>query len=166
MCVYGGGTCVKNNPHMQPHSWQDYIGGIIVFCATAASLLGSTMGLGPRLSPDMVGLAINYTLLVPVYLNWVVRFVADTEMGLCAVERVHHYASLPAEEEDDHYNEDEDEEEDDDDSKKHKKSPAFSDDIGKDTSRRKERKKENFCLITLYLKIYFRYFSIFFAICI
>ncbi|XP_050714538.1 ATP-binding cassette sub-family C member 8-like isoform X2 [Eriocheir sinensis] len=106
----------------------DYIGGIIVFCATAASLLGSTTGLGPRLTPDMVGLAINYTLLVPVYLNWVVRFLADTEMGLCSVERVHRYASLPAEEEDDHHDEDEEEEEDDD-NKKHKRSPAFSDDI-------------------------------------
>ncbi|XP_063873338.1 ATP-binding cassette sub-family C member 9-like isoform X2 [Scylla paramamosain] len=107
----------------------DYIGGIIVFCATAASLLGSATGLTPRLTPDMVGLAINYTLLVPVYLNWVVRFLADTEMGLCAVERVHHYASLPAEEDDDHHDEGEDDEDEDDDQRKSKSHPGFADDV-------------------------------------
>nr|XP_045592637.1 ATP-binding cassette sub-family C member Sur-like [Procambarus clarkii] len=76
----------------------DYIGGIIVFFATSASLLWSTV-VARSLSPAMVGLAINYTLLVPVYLNWVVRFMADTEMCLNAVERVQQYASLPTEEE-------------------------------------------------------------------
>ncbi|KAK7077013.1 hypothetical protein SK128_015541 [Halocaridina rubra] len=75
----------------------DYIGSIIVFLATLASLLWST-ALGQQLTPAMVGLAISYTLLVPVYLNWVVRFVADTEMCLNAVERVHHYSTLPTEE--------------------------------------------------------------------
>lgn len=52
-----------------------------------------------RLTPSMVGLAINYTLLVPVYLNWVVRFLADTEMCMGAVERVQQYAAMPTEEE-------------------------------------------------------------------
>ncbi|XP_042213487.1 ATP-binding cassette sub-family C member 9-like isoform X2 [Homarus americanus] len=75
----------------------DYIGGLIVFFATSASLLYSTVA-SHKLGPAMVGLAINYTLLVPVYLNWVVRFLADTEMCLNAVERVQHYASLPREE--------------------------------------------------------------------
>ncbi|XP_042877609.1 ATP-binding cassette sub-family C member 9-like isoform X1 [Penaeus japonicus] len=73
----------------------DYIGGVIVFCATVTTLLWSTVF--QDLSPAKVGLAINYTLLVPVYLNWVVRFLADTEMCLNAVERVQQYATLPAE---------------------------------------------------------------------
>ncbi|XP_071518290.1 LOW QUALITY PROTEIN: ATP-binding cassette sub-family C member 9 [Panulirus ornatus] len=77
----------------------DYIGSIIVFCATSGLLLWSTVLATPQtaLSPAMVGLAINYTLFVPVYLNWVVRFLAETEMCLNAVERVQHYASLPSE---------------------------------------------------------------------
>nr|XP_053630896.1 ATP-binding cassette sub-family C member Sur-like [Cherax quadricarinatus] len=75
----------------------DYIGGFIVFFATLASLLWSTV-VNNSLSPAMVGLAVNYTLLVPVYLNWVVRFLADTEMCLNAVERVQQYGSLPREE--------------------------------------------------------------------
>ncbi|XP_066953710.1 ATP-binding cassette sub-family C member 9-like [Macrobrachium rosenbergii] len=74
----------------------DYIGGIIVFLATLASLLWSTVF--GDLSPAKVGLAISYTLLVPVYLNWVVRFLADTEMCLNAVERVHQYTTLGTEE--------------------------------------------------------------------
>ncbi|XP_063611389.1 ATP-binding cassette sub-family C member 9-like [Penaeus indicus] len=74
----------------------DYIGGVIVFCATVATLLWSTV-FQSGLKPAMVGLAINYTLLVPVYLNWMVRFLADTEMCLNAVERVQQYATLPAE---------------------------------------------------------------------
>ncbi|CAL4064790.1 unnamed protein product, partial [Meganyctiphanes norvegica] len=77
----------------------DYIGGFIVFFATLASLLGATLiGGDSPLTPAVVGLAVNYTLLIPVYLNWVVRFLADTEMCLNAVERVHQYSSLPIEE--------------------------------------------------------------------
>lgn len=48
-------------------------------------------------SPALVGLAINYTLLVPIYLNWVVKFLADMEMYMGSVERVTQYASAPSE---------------------------------------------------------------------
>ncbi|KAK4297667.1 hypothetical protein Pmani_029930 [Petrolisthes manimaculis] len=84
----------------------DYIGGFIVFFATTATLFWSTvmdevnqLQGERRLTPSMVGLAINYTLLVPVYLNWVVRFLADTEMCMGAVERVQQYSAMPTEEE-------------------------------------------------------------------
>jgi hypothetical protein len=49
------------------------------------------------ISSAMVGLAINYTLLVPVYLNWVVKFFADLEMYLSAVERTDEFATIPIE---------------------------------------------------------------------
>lgn len=49
-------------------------------------------------TPALVGLAVNYTLLVPIYLNWVVKFLADMEMYMTAVERLDQYASLPSEE--------------------------------------------------------------------
>lgn len=39
-------------------------------------------------SPSLVALAINYTLLVPIYLNWVVKLLADLEMYIGAVERI------------------------------------------------------------------------------
>lgn len=45
----------------------------------------------------MVGLAINYTLLVPVYLNWVVKFFADLETYMSAVERIEEFATIPIE---------------------------------------------------------------------
>lgn len=45
-----------------------------------------------RPSPSLVGLAINYTLLVPIYLNWVVKLLADMEMYAGSVERIAHYA--------------------------------------------------------------------------
>ena len=48
------------------------------------------------MSPGLVGLAINYTLLTPVYLQWVVRFWAELEMYFNAVERVAHYADVDA----------------------------------------------------------------------
>ena len=44
--------------------------------------------------PGMVGLAINYTLLTPTYLQWVVRFWSELEMYFNAVERVLHYSHL------------------------------------------------------------------------
>jgi len=51
---------------------------------------GSSKELTP--TPSLVGLAINYTLLVPIYLNWVVKLLADMEMYAGSVERIAHYA--------------------------------------------------------------------------
>lgn len=42
-----------------------------------------------RVTPSLVGLAINYTLLVPVYLNWVVKFAADVDIYMSAADRVY-----------------------------------------------------------------------------
>uniref|UniRef100_A0A1B6GIW2 Uncharacterized protein n=2 Tax=Cuerna arida TaxID=1464854 RepID=A0A1B6GIW2_9HEMI len=74
----------------------DYLGGLIVFVAMAVSLVSAA--LWPEMvSPSLVGLAINYTLLVPIYLNWVVKFLADMEMYMGSVERVTQYANAPSE---------------------------------------------------------------------
>lgn len=43
-------------------------------------------------TPSLVGLAINYTLLMPIYLNWVVKLLADMEMYIGSVERIAYYA--------------------------------------------------------------------------
>lgn len=75
---------------------QDYLGGVIVFLAMLVSLVLS--GLWPNhVTPALVGLAINYTLLIPIYLNWVVKFLADMEMYMGAVERVVQYSSIDSE---------------------------------------------------------------------
>ncbi|EDV32266.2 uncharacterized protein Dana_GF14135 [Drosophila ananassae] len=58
--------------------------------AASGSDSGSTSELNP--TPSLVGLAINYTLLVPIYLNWVVKLLADMEMYAGSVERIAHYA--------------------------------------------------------------------------
>ncbi|SPP85605.1 ATP-binding cassette sub-family C member Sur [Drosophila guanche] len=103
------------------HRWLgislDYLGGCIVFLAIVTSLATAsfscskhryardvaetyannksmpedfTSELSP--TPSLVGLAINYTLLVPIYLNWVVKLLADMEMYAGSVERIAHYA--------------------------------------------------------------------------
>ncbi|XP_017042869.2 ATP-binding cassette sub-family C member Sur [Drosophila ficusphila] len=99
------------------HRWLgvslDYLGGCIVFVATVTALAAASVSCrsyrtsqdeaaetyavnksGPELrpSPSLVGLAINYTLLVPIYLNWVVKLLADMEMYAGSVERIAHYA--------------------------------------------------------------------------
>uniref|UniRef100_A0A1B0GJ38 Uncharacterized protein n=1 Tax=Lutzomyia longipalpis TaxID=7200 RepID=A0A1B0GJ38_LUTLO len=68
----------------------DYLGGIIVFLAIITALLTAHIYTETTL-PSMVGLAINYTLLVPIYLNWVVKLLADMEMYVGAVERIEYY---------------------------------------------------------------------------
>ncbi|XP_046995474.1 ATP-binding cassette sub-family C member Sur [Schistocerca americana] len=74
----------------------DYLGAVIVFIAIIAALI--SVWLYPNyITPALVGLAVNYTLLVPIYLNWVVKFLADMEMYMCAVERVHKCAVIPTE---------------------------------------------------------------------
>jgi ATP-binding cassette subfamily C (CFTR/MRP) protein 9 len=74
----------------------DYLGSVIVFLATIVSMVSSL--LYPEVvTPSMVGLAINYTLLVPVYLNWVVKFLAEVEMFMNSVERIDRYSELEVE---------------------------------------------------------------------
>lgn len=52
-----------------------------------------------HLTPGQVGLAISYTLMTPIYLQWVVRFWSELEMYFNAVERVLHYSHLRPESE-------------------------------------------------------------------
>lgn len=72
----------------------DYLGGIILFLATIASI---TAAITNHVSPAFVGMAMTYTLLVPIYLNWVVRNLASVEMYMNAVERVKEYSELQIE---------------------------------------------------------------------
>jgi len=72
------------------------LGGVIVFAAVITALL-SAHYMPTVVTPALVGLAVNYTLLVPIYLNWVVKFLADMEMYMTAVERLDQYARLPSE---------------------------------------------------------------------
>lgn len=50
-----------------------------------------------RVTPALVGLAINYTLLVPIYLNWVVKFTAEIEMYMGSVARISTYRNTQPE---------------------------------------------------------------------
>lgn len=68
----------------------DYLGGFIVFSAIITALIMHKYYPGD-ISPSLVGLAINYTLLIPIYLNWVVKLFADMEMYIGAVERIQYY---------------------------------------------------------------------------
>ncbi|XP_055905091.1 ATP-binding cassette sub-family C member Sur isoform X2 [Eupeodes corollae] len=99
----------------------DYLGAVIVFVAILTALVAATISTNKNTTstigssssntknnnashmetetatthgptPSLVGLAINYTLLVPIYLNWVVKLYADMEMYVGSVERVAYYA--------------------------------------------------------------------------
>ncbi|XP_076228088.1 sulfonylurea receptor isoform X2 [Nomia melanderi] len=69
----------------------DYLGAIIVVTATFAALISAEL-YPNRVTPALVGLAINYTLLVPIYLNWVVKFTAEIEMYMGSVARISAYS--------------------------------------------------------------------------
>lgn len=72
----------------------DYLGGVILFCATITSIWTA---IHLNLSPAYVGLVMTYTLLVPIYLNWLVRNIASLEMYMSSVERVQEYSHLDTE---------------------------------------------------------------------
>ncbi|XP_043605687.1 ATP-binding cassette sub-family C member Sur isoform X3 [Bombus pyrosoma] len=74
----------------------DYLGAVIVGSATLAVLISAEL-YPDRVTPALVGLAINYTLLVPIYLNWVVKFTAETEMYFGSVARISTYRYAPTE---------------------------------------------------------------------
>lgn len=67
-----------------------------MFLATLAAVISSYV-YPEAVTASMVGLAINYTLLVPVYLNWVVKFLAEVEMFMNSVDRIDRYAELEIE---------------------------------------------------------------------
>ena len=58
------------------------------------TIITATIG---SLAPSDVGLAISYALQVSVFINLMVRFLADLEMQMNAVERVKYYISLSTE---------------------------------------------------------------------
>ena len=66
---------------------QDYLGAIIVFIAILTALITSYL-LPNESSPSLVGMALSYTLLIPIYLNWVVQLSANMEMYFGACERI------------------------------------------------------------------------------
>lgn len=69
---------------------QDYLGSVIVF--TSIIVFITTAKIYPEAtSPSLIALALNYTLLIPIYLNWVVKLSADLEMYIGAVERISLY---------------------------------------------------------------------------
>lgn len=66
---------------------QDYLGAIIVFIALLTALITSYL-LPNETSPSLVAMALQYTLLIPIYLNWVVQLSANMEMYFGACERI------------------------------------------------------------------------------
>lgn len=66
------------------------MGSFIVFAAIFTSLISSYL-FPENVQSSMVALAINYTLLIPIYLNWVVKLWADMEMYFGAFERIRYY---------------------------------------------------------------------------
>uniref|UniRef100_A0A182WGN4 Uncharacterized protein n=1 Tax=Anopheles minimus TaxID=112268 RepID=A0A182WGN4_9DIPT len=73
----------------------DYLGAIIVFVAILTALI--TACLRPQsTSSSLIGLAVNYAMLVPIYLNWVVKLFAEMEMYGGAVERIQSFIESDA----------------------------------------------------------------------
>jgi hypothetical protein len=66
------------------------LGAIIVFIAIQTALITSHF-LPDEASPSLTGLALQYTLLIPIYLNWVVKLFADMEMYFGAAERISYF---------------------------------------------------------------------------
>ena len=64
----------------------DMAGSFIVFASVISCLINQEV--------QSIGLALNYSLLVPIYLAWVIKFLTDLESCLNAVERVIEYTDL------------------------------------------------------------------------
>jgi len=75
----------------------DVIGSVIVFTSVTIAIV-MTEYTSDHSAPASMGLLISYSLLVPIYLAWVVKFVADIENYMNAVERVLEYTNLEHEE--------------------------------------------------------------------
>ncbi|XP_078453378.1 ATP-binding cassette sub-family C member 8-like [Lampetra planeri] len=72
----------------------DYIGASIVLATAMASI---TRSFYSGLDSGLVGLGLTYALLVSIYLNWVVRNLADIEVQLQAIKRVNNLMKVEIE---------------------------------------------------------------------
>uniref|UniRef100_A0A8B9CHQ3 ATP binding cassette subfamily C member 8 n=1 Tax=Anser brachyrhynchus TaxID=132585 RepID=A0A8B9CHQ3_9AVES len=72
----------------------EYIGACVVLIAAVTSI---TSCLYRKLSSGLVGLGLTYALMVSNYLNWMVRNLADMEIQLGAVKRIHGLLKTEAE---------------------------------------------------------------------
>uniref|UniRef100_A0A2K5ELN9 ATP-binding cassette sub-family C member 8 n=1 Tax=Aotus nancymaae TaxID=37293 RepID=A0A2K5ELN9_AOTNA len=72
----------------------EYIGACVVLIAAVTSISNSLHG---ELSAGLVGLGLTYALMVSNYLNWMVRNLADMELQLGAVKRIHGLLKTEAE---------------------------------------------------------------------
>ncbi|XP_006773098.1 PREDICTED: ATP-binding cassette sub-family C member 8 isoform X3 [Myotis davidii] len=72
----------------------EYIGACVVLIAAVTSISNS---LHRGLSAGLVGLGLTYALMVSNYLNWMVRNLADMEIQLGAVKRIHGLLKTEAE---------------------------------------------------------------------
>ncbi|XP_026971074.1 ATP-binding cassette sub-family C member 8 isoform X4 [Sagmatias obliquidens] len=72
----------------------EYIGACVVLIAAVTSISNS---LHRELSAGLVGLGLTYALMVSNYLNWMVRNLADMELQLGAVKRIHGLLNTEAE---------------------------------------------------------------------
>lgn len=75
----------------------DFTGAFMVFISVILNLFVCYQS-PDRISSASVGLSMNYSLLVPIYLAWVVKFLADIENYMNAVERILEYTHLDSEE--------------------------------------------------------------------
>ncbi|KAF5918884.1 hypothetical protein HPG69_005925, partial [Diceros bicornis minor] len=73
---------------------EEYIGACVVLIAAVTSISNS---LHRELSAGLVGLGLTYALMVSNYLNWMVRNLADMEIQLGAVKRIHGLLKTEAE---------------------------------------------------------------------
>lgn len=65
----------------------DVLGGIIVFISILAALV--TFDDTKTYSDvKIIGMAINYTLMVPIYMNWIVKLLADMDKYMDAIRRI------------------------------------------------------------------------------
>ncbi|XP_031799310.1 ATP-binding cassette sub-family C member 8 isoform X2 [Sarcophilus harrisii] len=72
----------------------EYIGACVVLIAAVASI---TKSLHKELPAGLVGLGLTYALMVSNYLNWMVRNLADMEIQMGAVKRIHGLLKTEAE---------------------------------------------------------------------
>jgi ABC-type multidrug transport system fused ATPase/permease subunit len=62
------------------------IGNLIIFAAAALAVANRGV-----ISAGLAGLAISYSLLSTVSLNWMVRMICSLETNAVSLERIHEY---------------------------------------------------------------------------
>ncbi|ESN96276.1 hypothetical protein HELRODRAFT_67618 [Helobdella robusta] len=87
----------NNSTHLWLSTACRWAGIRLEFLASLMVMMSCMVHISIGVSSSYVGLGVTYALLTCNYVNWMVRCIADADIQVAAIQRIHEYCHLPSE---------------------------------------------------------------------